>query len=107
LEGEDMSVYFVAQIRIHDMEEYQKYLDGVDTVFAKFKGEYLAVDENPEVLEGEWGYSRMVIIRFPNEYELKRWYESPEYRKINIHRLAAADGLAMLVKGKDEPVKTD
>ena len=49
-----MSVYFLANIRINDEQEYQRYLDRADDVFSNYKGSYLAVDKNPEVLEGEW-----------------------------------------------------
>lgn len=97
-----MSCYFVAQIRINDMEEYQKYLDGTDEVFSKYKGKYLAVDGTPEVLEGTWSYGRIVIIEFPDEAELKRWYESPEYRAIARHRLKAAKCDTLVVKGLAE-----
>ena len=94
-----MSCYFVAQIQINNLDEYQNYLNGVDEVFLKFNGKYLAVDENPEVLEGNWSYSRIIIIEFPNETELKRWYESQEYQKLVQHRLNAAKCDTLLVKG--------
>jgi len=94
-----MSCYFIAQIQIHDQEEYKNYLNDVDKVFSKFNGKYLAVDNDPTVLEGEWAYSRVVIIQFPNEEELKRWYESPEYQAIVQYRLKAAKCDTLLVKG--------
>ena len=97
-----MSAYFVAQIRVDDPVEYQKYLDSCDAVFAKFQGEYLAVDEAPEVLEGEWGYTKTVIIRFPSARELRRWYDSPEYQVVCTHRLAAARCDTLMVRGLDE-----
>lgn len=96
-----MSCYFVAQIHINDNEEYEKYLNGVDKVFAKFNGKYLAVDKNPEILEGNWLYSRIIIIQFESERELKRWYESTEYKEILKHRLKAASCDTLLVKGLD------
>lgn len=94
-----MSCYFIAQIQIDDPEEYQKYLAGIDEVFSKFKGKYLALDVNPEVLEGNWPYGRIALIEFENEGELKRWYESPEYQAILRHRLKAARCDTILVKG--------
>jgi uncharacterized protein (DUF1330 family) len=94
-----MSCYFVAQIHINDNDEYQKYLEGVDEVFSKFNGKYLAVDENPEVLEGNWSYSRIIIIQFPTEKELKHWYESEAYQRLVQHRLKAAECDTLIVKG--------
>lgn len=97
-----MSCYFIAQIQIADMDEYQKYLDSVDDVFSKFNGKYLAVDTNPQVLEGNWLYSRIAIIEFENDKELKCWYDSPEYQSILQHRLKAAKCDSLLVKGFDK-----
>lgn len=94
-----MSCYFIALIRIRDEAEYQKYLDGADAVFTKYKGRYLAVDDSPETLEGAWEGGRAVLIEFPDEAELKRWYLSPEYQGLLRHRLAAADCDTLLVKG--------
>lgn len=80
----------------------KKYLDRADEVFKRFKGKYLAVDENPTVLEGEWAYSRVIIIQFPDENEFKRWYESPEYKAILQYRLKAAKCDTLLTKGLPE-----
>ncbi len=97
--GEFMSCYFVAQIQIKDINEYQKYLDSIDRVFLKFNGKYLAVDENPVVLEGNWHYDRVVIIEFPGEKDLKLWYESDEYQEIVQYRLKAAKCDTLFIKG--------
>ena len=94
-----MSYYFVAQIKINDEEEYQKYLDGVDEVFKKFNGKYLAVDYSPIVIEGEWNYDRIVMIEFPDEVEFRRWYDSPMYQEIVQYRQKAAKCDTLLVKG--------
>lgn len=94
-----MSAYFVANIRIHDQQEYDKYLASVDDVFAKFNGKYLAVDDHPSVLEGEWNYTKAVLISFPSEKDLRDWYESEEYRQILKHRLGGAQCDSILVHG--------
>ena len=86
-----MSAYFIANIRITDEVEYSKYLEYVESVFNYYNGEYLAVDSNPEVLEGSWDYSRIVLIRFPDKDSLNKWYYSDEYQAILKYRLSAAD----------------
>ena len=96
-----MSCYFVAQILIKDKDEYQRYINGVDGVFSKFNGKYLAVDRDPEVLEGDWSYDRVVIIQFPNEEDLRLWYDSTEYQTLLQHRLKAAKCDTLLVRGLD------
>jgi uncharacterized protein (DUF1330 family) len=92
-----MGCYFIAQLKIHDEHEYKKYLNGFDVVFGRYNGEVIAVEENPVILEGEWDYSRLVIIRFSNEEELGRWYHSPEYQSLLKFRLNASKGTVILV----------
>lgn len=95
-----MACYFIAEIAIHNIEGYQKYLSGVDETVEKYNGKYLAVDENPGTIEGKAAEGRMVIIEFPDEETLKEWYFSPEYRKIIKFRLDSAVCRAAIVKGK-------
>ena len=58
------------QITIHDTEQYQMYLDGFDTIFDHYHGEVLAVDDRPEVLEGQCRHKRVVLIRFPGKNDI-------------------------------------
>lgn len=97
-EGAAVSCYFIATIMIHDRDEYQKYLDGFDPIFEKYKGMIMAVEEEPVVLEGVWPFTRTVLIRFSSEEEARRWYESPEYEALKRHRLAASDANIVLVR---------
>jgi uncharacterized protein (DUF1330 family) len=85
-----MSAYIVANIKVNDPQVYERYLEGCDEVFAKYNGEYLAVDEKPVILEGEWNYSKIVLNRFPGEAGLLRWDESEDYQNILKFRLASA-----------------
>jgi uncharacterized protein (DUF1330 family) len=96
-----VSTYFIAQISIHDPEEYEKYLSGFNEVFSRYDAEVVLVDENPELLEGEWTYSRIVIIRFRNRDEAKRWYGSPEYQRLVQHRYSASKADVILAEGRD------
>ena len=94
-----MSVYIIAQIGIHDRGEYEKYSGGFLEVFSRFKGELLAVSEDPIVVEGDWPYTRTVLMRFPSADEARRWYESPEYQMIAQHRFRGSKTNAVIVEG--------
>jgi uncharacterized protein (DUF1330 family) len=96
-----MTHYFVAQIRIHDQDEYNKYLDKFDDIFSRYKGEYLAIDESPALLEGEWNYTKSVLIKFHSKEEFEDWYYSEDYQRILKHRLNAADCDTILLEGLD------
>jgi len=94
-----MNYYFIAQIRINDETEYQKYIDKSREVFNKYKGRYLAVDNEPVRLEGSWDYTRTVLIKFDNREDFDSWYDSEDYQKILQYRMKAADCDTILVKG--------
>jgi len=94
--------YFVAQIRINDPDEYGKYLDNFDDIFSQYKGEYLAIDESPVILEGDWNYTKSVLIKFNNEQDFEDWYYSDDYQSILKHRLKASKCDTILIEGLDK-----
>lgn len=96
-----MSSYFVGLITIHDRTRYDNYLAGFDEVFERYDGEVIAVEDVPRVLEGSWPCGRTVLIRFPDDESLLRWYRSPEYQALARERRAAADCSIAVVSGSD------
>jgi len=95
-----MSCCFIAQIDIHDEAEYARYLAGYDEVFGRHEGEVIAVDDDVAVLEGDWPFSRTVVIRFPDRAALDRWYRSAEYQRLAAHRRAASTANIVAVQGR-------
>ena len=95
-----MSYYFMANIRVRDEKEYQKYLDPSGEIFSQYNGTYLAVDASPKLIEGNWDYSRAVLIRFESREDFENWYRSDGYQKILKYRLAASDCDSILIQGK-------
>lgn len=94
-----MAYYFSAQIRIHDPEEYDRYLENFDEIFSMHKGEYLAIDESPTVLEGDWSYTKTVLVKFESREDFEAWYFSRDYQEILKYRLNAAKCDTILIKG--------
>ncbi len=92
--------YFVANIQIINENEYNKYVNKVDEVFSKYNGKYLALDDNPQLLEGDWNYTRSVIISFKNKSDFDSWYNSEDYQEILKYRLNSAKCDTVLIKGK-------
>jgi uncharacterized protein (DUF1330 family) len=93
--------YFVAQIKINNPDEYQNYLDKFDDIFSKYKGEYLAIDESPTLLEGDWNYTKSVLIKFQSKQDFVDWYYSDDYQKILNYRLNASKCDTILIEGLD------
>ena len=93
-----MTAYVLAQINIHDRIRYGDYEAGFMAIFAKDQGDLLSVDEVPEVLEGEWPYTRTVLIGFPSSQDAKDWFMSEEYQELSKHRHAAAQSRCVIVQ---------
>jgi len=96
-----MTVYVIAQLTIHDRDGYSRYEDGFMEVFEKFDGTMLSVDEEPMVLEGQFTATRSVLIEFPTQEQALTWMQSPEYKAIARHRVAASVANSILVRGFD------
>jgi uncharacterized protein (DUF1330 family) len=47
-------------------------------VFNKYNGKYLSVYNNPKILEGEWNYTRTILIEFKNAGDFNNWYNSTD-----------------------------
>ena len=93
-----MGVYVIAQISITDSEAYNRYQNRFRDVFRKFKGQLLAAEENPQIVEGEWNRDKLILMRFPNEEAFKEWAFSAEYQEISKDREAGSEGVVLLAK---------
>jgi uncharacterized protein (DUF1330 family) len=96
-----VSSYLVGLIDIHDEAGYQDYLAGFDEVFARYQGQVVAVEDHPRVLEGPWPARRTVLIKFPSDAELRRWYDSPEYQVLAGLRQKASVASIAIITGRD------
>ena len=94
-----MAYYFIVTIKMGDEDIYDKYLQACDEVFAKYSGKYLAVDNDVQAIEGEFGDNRVVIIQFDSRKDFESWYYSKEYQEIVKYRLEGADCKGILVRG--------
>jgi len=91
-----VSVYILASIKVEDWGEYEKYQNGFMAIFERYQGELLVVSDEPKVIEGEWPFTRAVVIRFPSEAEAKRWYQSTEYQALCEHRWRGSKGAIIM-----------
>ena len=93
-----MSVYVIAQISITDRAAYNRYQARFLDVFRQFRGQLLAADETPEIIEGEWTREKVVLMKFPDKEAFEEWAYSPAYREIAKDRKAGSEGVFLLVK---------
>ena len=94
-----MPAYVVANIEIHDAEGYRAYAAETPASIARHGGRFVARAGRTEVLEGDWPYSRLVILEFPTYEDAKAWHASGEYQELKQIRHATATSLLVLVDG--------
>ena len=93
-----MSVYFIIEAKVKDVDKYRQYLDKVSLIVARFGGRYHIRSEDIKSF-GSWKPERIIVIEFPSEKHVRDWLTSPEYMAIAILREEGADSQAILVNG--------
>lgn len=81
-----MTAYLIGAIDIEDEEVYAAYLEGARPLLYDYDVEYLAVDRDPLVLEGNCPARRMFVISFGSLEELQAFHGSEAYRKVATYR---------------------
>ena len=88
---------------IHDQAGYDGYVQkALPTVIQK-GGRAIVVDDNAEVIEGQWHGSRVVILEFDSVEAARNWYKSPEYQAVIGERHASTEANAVIVSGVEMP----
>jgi uncharacterized protein (DUF1330 family) len=95
-----VTVYALAQLRIHDRAPYDRYMSRFMPVLQKYNGRLLAADEAPRVLEGAWwDRNKVVLMAFEDRDAFGAWATSPEYTEISEDRKAGAEAVVLLING--------
>ena len=94
-----MSAYLIAEITIHNPDEYEQYKTMVQPTLEQYGGRYLARGGNVEILEGMREPRRSVLIKFPDAGSARAWWSSEEYAEAKRIRQAAADTDMLLLEG--------
>lgn len=91
--------YAVAIVDITDPEGYQPYEKQFLDILSGFDAKLLGLGQPPDVIEGEFDKTRMVIVEFSSKEEFHRWYQSEPYQEILKERLKSSIGSVYLVPG--------
>ncbi len=88
-----MAAYIIFTHKVTDADTLNNdYLPKAVETLGPYDPEILVVDENIEVIEGNSGDTRTVVLKFKDRDEAKKWYNSPEYQAIVNLRLESIDG---------------
>lgn len=92
--------YILAQITAIDVESYSTsgYMKMAEDCVAAFGGRFMVRGGNPEVLEGNTGVQRTVILEFPSRADAKRFYDSEMYAPAIALRQSFSTGCLTLLE---------
>ena len=94
-----MAVYFIADIEVTDPESFEGYKKRVAPIVEKYGGRYLVRGGEPTAVEGDWKPTRIVVLEFPSEEQLKRVEEQLSVRPLRQwlrHTASVPKGLLRL-----------
>ena len=85
-----MASYIVGVVSKHDLARYQDYamagyrlIDGVEVE--------VGLADQPEVLEGQFPATSIIIMKFAANDAARKWYDSVGYQEVIPIRQASAD----------------
>lgn len=94
-----MAAYLLVDLEVTDPENYERYRAAVPDMIKKYGGRYLVRGGEFEVLEGDWQPRRLVVLEFPSMDDVKKFYDSDDYRDLKAVRIASTRGNVIAVEG--------
>ena len=86
-----MASYLVGHITVKDEELWQQYVSGVQDSLSAFESKVIFRGELVSVLAGSHDYNRVVVIEFPDQVTLDKWFNSDNYQALIPLRDEAAE----------------
>ena len=91
--------FVIFNIDVTNPEDYNEYITKVKQIVEKFGGEYVVRGGTNQVVEGNWQYSRTIVLKFPSYEKALEWYNSEEYQPIKQIRLDNAISNGIIIQG--------
>ena len=92
--------YWVAKANILDDEKLSRYGQQAEIAIEKFGGKFLVRGGEFQTVEGEWTYTRNILIHFPSYEKAVEWYNSDELKPVKKMRLDNSTSNAIIIKGE-------
>ena len=89
-----MPAYLFIKTKIHDPEQYAKYVTAVRELSARWKSRYIVRSRPIEVLEGspdEWGDYLLLVSEWPSAEAAREFWHSDAYRQVRDLRAGAGE----------------
>ena len=104
--GDVVPAYLFIKTKIHDPEQYAKYVAEVRKLAGSKGSRYIVRSQPVEVLEGspeQWGDFLLLVSEWPSVEAARDFWNSPEYRKVRELRADAGEVHVVLAEALPPP----
>jgi uncharacterized protein (DUF1330 family) len=85
-----VAAYLIVElVELSDLQAFNEYRRATASVIAEYDGDYLALTDQPIVIEGTWGPNIVAVIRFPSIEHVRDMFDSPHYQPLRDLRQRA------------------
>jgi len=91
--------YLIADITATDQKTYSLYQTKVPEIIAKYGGRYLVRGGKAVPFAGDWEPERILVLQFDSMEQLRKCFDSPEYRALAPLREKSTISQAIFVEG--------
>ena len=95
--------YVILTEAIHDPVGMRAYEKASMASLIEYEGRPVVVEEEIQVVEGQWHGNRTVIVEYESVEKARAWYNSPSYQAARPLRQAAAECNVVIVSGFSVP----
>jgi uncharacterized protein (DUF1330 family) len=102
----EVPAYLFIKTKIHDPEQYAKYVSEVRQLAARWQSRYIVRSRPIEVLEGspeQWGDFLLLVSEWPSVDAAREFWNSSEYRKVRELRASAGEVHVVLAEELPPP----
>ena len=97
-----MSAYLIGHITINNPEKWKIYVEGVQKSLIPFEADVVFRGKRATVLTGRHLHQDTVVIKFPDQPTLQKWYQSDAYQALIAVRDEAADVVIISYNAQDK-----
>jgi uncharacterized protein (DUF1330 family) len=94
-----MPTYYFVDIKVTDPDGFALYVRDAPATVAAHGGRFVIRNPAVDVLSGDWGFSRLVVIEFADRQTFDRWYCGPQYRPIRELRNRCTEVREAVIEG--------
>jgi len=92
-----MTVYLIEASTVTDEALFKEYQADAGASAVKYDVVPVAIDKNPQILEGKLPGERIGVLKFNSRAAADAWYNSPEYTKARAIRHKSAETKFLLI----------